>query len=276
MVTHPMPPSGLDYDDITARQRRMWSSGDYGVIARQLVPVSEALCQAVDPRPGERVLDLACGSGNAALAAARRYCEVTGIDYVPALIERARQRASAEGTTVQLETGDAQSLRFADASFDVVLSAFGVMFAPDQERAAGELLRVCRPGGRIGLASWMPEGWGDDLIGAHTRYLPQPPGLAPPLRWGTEVGLTDLLGSAVSSLAVERRTVVQYFRSVDHGVTTFRECFGPTSRAFEILDEGARQALLHDLTVLFHRYNRAQDGTVALECEYLQAVAQRR
>jgi SAM-dependent methyltransferase len=268
-------PSALDYDDITARQRRMWSSGDYSVIARQLVPGSEALCQAVDPLPGERVLDLACGSGNAALAAARRYCEVTGIDYVPTLIERARQRAVAEGTKVELETGDAQSLRFADGSFDVVLSAFGVMFAPDQERAARELLRVCRPGGRIGLAAWMPDSWGDDLIGAHTRYLPSPPGLASPLRWGTEVGLTDLFGAAVSSLALERRTVFQYFRSVDHGVTTFRENFGPTSRACEILDAGAQQALLHDLTVLFHRYNRAKDGTVALECEYLQAVAQR-
>jgi SAM-dependent methyltransferase len=269
------PAPSADYADVTARQQRMWTTGDYSVIAHQMVPVSEALCQAIDPRPGQRVLDVACGSGNAALVAARRYCQVTGIDYVPALIERARERAAAERLDVQFETGDAQALPFADASFDVVLSVFGVMFAPDQERAARELLRVCRPGGRIGLACWMPEGWGGALIGAHLRYSPPPAGVPPAVRWGTEVGLADLLGPT-ASISAERRTVFQYFRSVDHGVATFRETFGPTTRAFEVLDAGAQQALLHDLTTLFHQYNRASDGTVALECQYLQVVARLR
>jgi SAM-dependent methyltransferase len=265
----------VDFGDLTDRQRRMWTSGDFSVIARQVVPASEALCEKVDPRPGQRVLDVACGSGNAALVAARRYCEVTGIDYVAALIERARQRAAAEGTEIQFEVGDAQDLPFPDASFDVVLSVFGVMFAPDQERAAREILRVCRPGGRIGLACWMPEGWGGDLISAHARYLPPPPGLPPPMRWGTETGLADLLGPSVTSIEAAPRTVFQHFRSIDHALRTFRDSFGPTTRAFEILDPGGQHALAQDLTALFHRYNRAQGGTVSLECQYLEVAALR-
>jgi ubiquinone/menaquinone biosynthesis C-methylase UbiE len=264
----------LDYRRITDAQRQMWASGDFSVIARQVVSVSEGLCQAADPRPGQRVLDLACGSGNAALAAARRYCDVTGVDYVPALIERAKERAAAQGTRIQFELGDAQALRFTDASFDVVLSAFGVMFAADQQKAARELLRVCRPGGCIALACWMPEGWGGELIAIHERHAPPPPGLAPPVRWGTEEGITELLGP-VSSVSFERRTVFQYFFSIDHGVTTFRACFGPTSRAFETLDRVGQEAMRNDLTALFQKYNRAPDATVAVECQYLQVIVRR-
>jgi SAM-dependent methyltransferase len=265
----------LDYARVTDGQRQMWASGDFSVIARQVVPVSEALCLAADPRPGERVLDLACGSGNAALAAARRYCDVTGVDFVPALIERAQDRASVQGTPVQFEVGDAQALRFTDASFDVVLSVFGVMFAADQEKAAREVLRVCRPGGRIGLASWMPEGWGGDLLATHTRYLPSPPGLPSPLRWGTEEGVAALVGAGATSVTSTRRTVYQFFRSIDHGVTTFRACFSPTSRAFETLDRAGQEGLGHDLAALFRRYNRSTNGSVALECEYLQSIVVR-
>jgi ubiquinone/menaquinone biosynthesis C-methylase UbiE len=265
----------VDFRRITEAQRQMWASGDFSVIARQVVPVSEALVQAVDPHPGQRVLDLACGSGNVALAAARRYCDVTGVDFVPALVERAKERAAAQGTRIQFEAGDAQALRYTDASFDAVLSVFGVMFAPDQERAAREVLRVCRPGGRIGLANWMPAGWGGDLLATHARYATPPAGVVPAVRWGTEEGLAALLGGAVSALTTERRTVFQYFFSIDHGVTTFRACFGPTSRAFETLDRAGQEAFRNDLGELFKKYNRATDGTVALECEYLQVIARR-
>jgi SAM-dependent methyltransferase len=263
----------IDFADLTEGQRRMWERGDYTVIARSVVPAAEALCQTTDPRPGQRVLDLACGTGNAALAAARRYCEVAGLDLVPALVERARQRAAAELLDIRFEVGDAQALPFADASFDVVLSVFGVMFAANQEQAARELLRVCRRGGRIGLASWMPEGWGGDLMSARARYMPPPPGLPPPVRWGTETGLHALLGPRLRSLEIQRRTVFQHFRSVEHGVATFRQWFGPAALAFETLDEGARHAYTQDLTQLFQRYNQAQDGTVTVACEYLEAVA---
>jgi SAM-dependent methyltransferase len=173
----------IDYQAVTARQKEVWASGDFHEIARQNVIMAEALCAAVDPHGGERELDIACGSGTAALVAARRYCAVTGIDYVPALVERAGQRAAAEGFDVDFRLADAQALPFPDASFDVVLSVYGVQFAPDQARAAAEMLRVCRPGGRIGLATPMPKGWSGDFFATNARYMPPPPGLQPPLRW---------------------------------------------------------------------------------------------
>lgn len=175
--------SGLmDYDGITRRQQATWAAGDFHELGRQTMDMSEALVRAADPHAGQRVLDVACGTGIAALIAARRYCEVTGIDYVPALIERAKIRAKAEGMDVDFRVEDAQVLPFPDTTFDVVLSSIGVMFAPDQEKAAGELLRVCRPGGTIGLASWMPDGFGGDFFAAHVRHVPPPPGIKPPVR----------------------------------------------------------------------------------------------
>jgi SAM-dependent methyltransferase len=264
----------VDFQDVTRRQQAMWASGDFHVIGRGVMAVSEDVCEAVDPRPGQRVLDVACGSGNAALIAARRFCEVTGIDYVPALVERARQRAAAEGVEVRFELCDAQALPFPDAHFDVVLSVFGVMFAPDQERAGRELLRVCRPGGRIGVASWMPEGYGGDLLAVHARHHPPPPGVPSPTRWGTETGVREIL-TGVAAVAFERRTVRQHFLSLDHAVATFATHFGPTRRALERLDPTAQAALLADLRTHFQRYDRARDGTTALHCEYLLAVAER-
>jgi SAM-dependent methyltransferase len=264
-----------DLQSVTAAQKRMWSSGDFTVIGRQLMPVSEALCETMDPRPNERVLDVGCGSGNAALVAARRFCEVTGVDYVPELVERARLRAAAEGTPARFEVADAQALPFPEASFDLVLSTVGVMFAPDQTTAAGELLRVCRPGGRIGLASWTPEGWGGDLIAVHARHLPPPPGLPAPARWGTLDGVTALLAPGARLTGTRRRTVRQHFRSVDHGVATFQQSFGPTARAFQTLDAVGQEALRAELAALFRRHNRATDGTVSVECEYLEVAALR-
>lgn len=272
MATNPTAP---DYRLITERQQATWATGDFNELARQVMSVSEDLCRAVDPHAGERVLDVACGSGNAALAAARRYCQVSGVDYVPALIERAKARATAEGTSIDFRVGDAQALPFENATFDVVMSVFGVMFAPDQEKASSELLRVCRPGGRIALASWMPDALGGDFFGAHAKYVPPPPGLKPAVRWGTESGLADLLGQGMRSIKTERRVAFQYYRSVEHGMNVFRTYFGPTNRAFQMVDPPNQERLRKDVEGVFARYNRATDGTVKLESEYLQAIAVR-
>jgi SAM-dependent methyltransferase len=273
MPTHTPP---IDYRAITERQQATWATGDFHEIARQVVSVSEALCDAVDPHPGRRVLDVACGSGNAALVAARRYCDVAGIDYVPALIDRANIRAAAEGTTIDFRVADAQALPFPDASFDVVLSVFGVMFAPEQERAAGELLRVCRPGGTIGLCTWPPDGMVAEFFATQARYVPPPPGLNPPLRWGTDAGLVELLGPGTSSIETERRPVFEYFRSIDHAIDVFRTYFGPTARAFQMLDLQQQASLRKDLEAIFKRYNRATDGTAVLEAHYVLVIATRR
>lgn len=265
-----------DYQTITERQQATWATGDFNTISLKIMDMSEALVRAVDPHAGQRVLDIACGSGNAALVAGRRDCDVTGIDYVPELIERARMRAATDGVDIDFRVGDAQALPFPDASFDVVLSVLGVMFAPDQEKAASELLRVCRPGGTIGLASWMPEAFGGDFFATHARYAPPPLGAKPPVRWGTDAGLDELLGPGVSSIKNERRTVFAYYRSVAHAAQFHCAYFGPTIRALEgAADDASRERLKSDLLDVFTRYNRATDGTAKVEYEYLQTIATR-
>ena len=265
----------IELQTITDAQQQTWSRGDFHEVARQNVVMAEALCHAVDPHAGQRVLDVACGSGTAALVAARRYCEVTGIDYVPELIDRARRRAHGEGFEADLRVADAQALPFDDASFDAVLSVYGVQFAPDQQRAADELLRVCRPGGTIGLASPMPEGWSGDFFATHARYAPPPPEVEPPLRWGTDAGLAELVGRRVESITSQPRTALQYYRSVDHAVQVFSRYFGPTLRALEAAGPERTSQLLADLAAVFDRYNRADDGTAIIENTYLQTVAVR-
>ena len=265
--------SKTDYTGITKNQKEMWGAGDFNQIARQNVVMAEALCEAVDPHPGERVLDVACGSGTAALIAERRYCEVAGVDYVPELIEQATARAQANGQEIDLQLGDAQDLPFPDDSFDVVLSVYGVQFAPDQEQAAREMLRVCKPGGRIGLAGPIPEGWSGDWFATHARYVSPPSGVESPLRWGTEEGLEELLGIGVQSIEIERRTALQYYRSIDHAVEVFSTYFGPTIRALETIDSDDQENLLGDLTTVMSRYNRATDGTAIVENQYLQTIA---
>ncbi|SDM62739.1 Ubiquinone/menaquinone biosynthesis C-methylase UbiE [Franzmannia pantelleriensis] len=266
---------GVDYQAVTARQKEVWATGDFHEIARQNVVMADALCAAVDPHAGERVLDIACGSGTAALVAARRYCDVTGIDYVPALIERARLRAAADGLDAHFQVADAQALPFTDASFDVILSVYGVQFAPDQQRAASELLRVCRPGGRIGLATPIPKGWSGDFFATNAKYMPPPPGLQPPLRWGTEAGLEALLGAGTSAIASEEHTALQYYRSVEHAVDVFLSYFGPAIRASTASTEDAREQFRHDLHTVFSRYNRALDGTAVIENRYFLTLATR-
>jgi SAM-dependent methyltransferase len=262
-----------DYGGITERQRQVWATGDFHEVARQNVPMAEALCQAADPRPTDRVLDVACGSGTAALVAARRYCDVAGIDYVPALIERARARAAASGLDVDFRVADAQDLPFDDDHFDCVLSVYGVQFAPDQERAAAEMLRVCRPGGVIGLATPVSAGWSGDFFALNASYSPPPPGVRPPLRWGTDEGLRELLGPGVRSMENEECTTLQYYRSVDHAVEVFTTCFGPTMLAARALDDGGRARLRQDLRAVFERYNRAADGTAVIENRYRLTLA---
>lgn len=264
-----------DYASITKGQQETWSSGDFNEIARQNIGMAEALCEAVDPHPGQRVLDVACGSGTAALVAERRYCDVTGLDYVPGLIERAKTRARANGQDIDFRVGDAQDLPFPDDSFDVVLSVYGVQFAPDQKQAAHELLRVCRPGGKIGLAGPIPEGWSGDWFAAHGKYVPPPPGVQSPLRWGTNDGLDELLGGGTQSIESDRRTAIQYYRSIDHAVDVFSTYFGPTIRALEMLDANGQERLRTDLGEVFSRYNRATDGTAIIENQYLQTIATR-
>ncbi len=264
-----------DFVTITARQQETWAKGDFHELARQVMWVSDLLVQTLDPRPGQRVLDVACGSGNAALSAARRYCDVSGIDYVPALIDRAKLRATAENTPIDFRVADAQALPYPDAAFDVVLSVFGVMFAPDQAKAAAELARVTKPGGKIGLSCWMPEGMVADFFAVTSKVAPPPPGVPPSSRWGTEQGLRELFGPALRDMKMERRTFHQQFRSAEHALETFRKYFGPTVRAFEVVGTAGEAALSAELMALYGKYNRATDGTFAGEAVYLESIVTR-
>jgi SAM-dependent methyltransferase len=264
-----------DLAAVKQRQQQTWASADYAAVAALIVPMAEGLAQNAGLRAGDRVLDVATGSGNAALAAARCGCEVTGIDYVPALLERARARAAAEGLEIEFAEGDAEHLAFPDASFDAVLSCLGVMFTPDQERAAAELVRVCRPGGTIGLVNWTPAGFIGQLLRTVGKHVPPPAGVRPPPQWGTEERLRELLGDAVSRLDIQRRTFVFRFRSPDAFATFFRDNYGPVHKAFGALDEPGRERFYHDLTALAREHDREAGPSVAMPAEYLEVVATR-
>ncbi len=262
-----------DLDAVKRRQQQAWSSGDFAVVAARIVLVAEHLCDTADLRAGWRVLDVATGSGNAAIAAARHGCTAVGIDYVPPLLERGRERAAAEGLDVELLEGDAESLPFPDASFDAVTSVFGSMFAPDHARAADELLRVCRPGGTIALASWTPDGFIGELFRTVASHVPPPAGLQSPMLWGTESHLRGLLGDRIASLEVSERDFTFRFRSAHEFVDFFRTWYGPTLKAFAALDDAGREALEHDLLALAARFDRLGGGVVAIPSTYTEAVA---
>jgi SAM-dependent methyltransferase len=258
-----------DFAAVKKRQQATWSAGDYAVIGTTLQIVGETLCETVDLQAGESVLDVAAGNGNATLAAARRWCEVVSTDYVPALLERGRARAGAEGLDVRFEPADAENLQFADRSFDVVLSTFGVMFCPDQERTAEELVRVCKPGGRIGLANWTPDGFVGGMLKLVGRYLPPPAGLKSPLLWGTPARLAELFRG--HDVQTTRRHFVFRYRSPQHWLDTFRTYYGPVHKAFGALDDATQAALARELTTLAERYNRGS-GALAAPSEYLEAI----
>jgi ubiquinone/menaquinone biosynthesis C-methylase UbiE len=275
-AVQPSSPPPVDLAAVKTRQHGAWASGDYAVIGSTLQIVGEDLCEALDLRAGQTVLDVAAGNGNVSLAAARRWCDVTATDYVPALLDRARARAAADGFELQFREADAEALPFPDASFDAVVSTFGVMFTPDQDRAAAELVRVCRPGGRIGLANWTPEGFIGQLFKTMGRHLPPPAGVLPPSLWGTTPRLTEMFGPRAVSIKAEPRDFVFRYRSADHWLEVFKTYYGPTLKAFAALEPRARTALANDLLALVSRFNRSGDGTMVVPSEYLQVVVTRK
>ena len=269
-------PPAVDLAAVKGKQQAAWSAGDYAVVGTTLQIVGESLCEALDLRAGERVLDVAAGNGNATLAAARRWADVTSTDYVPALLERGRARASAEGLPVEFEQADAENLPYADAKFDVVLSTFGVMFTPDQEKAAAEMARVCRPGGRIGLANWTPTSFIGELFKQMGRYLPPPAGVKSPALWGTEERLREIFRNRLDSITAERKHFVFRYRSAAHWLEVFRTFYGPMHKAFGALDSSRQDALAADLIALAGRFNRATDGSLVAPSEYLEVAITRK
>ncbi|WP_207541291.1 class I SAM-dependent methyltransferase [Sabulicella rubraurantiaca] len=265
----------VDLAAVKARQQATWATGDYAVVGTTLQIVGERICEAVDLRAGERVLDVAAGNGNATLAAARRFAQVTSTDYVGVLLDRGRERAAAERLVVAFREADAEALPFADNSFDVVLSTFGVMFTPDQDKAAAELLRVVRPGGgRIGLASWTPEGFIGQLFRTIGKHMPPPAGLRSPALWGTEARMAELFTG--QGIEATKQVFNFRYRSADHMLEVFRTFYGPVNRAFAALDAEKAAALEEDILGLCGRMNRGSADTLIVPSEYLEVVVTRR
>jgi ubiquinone/menaquinone biosynthesis C-methylase UbiE len=265
-------PAGVP--SIKARQQAMWASGDFAVIGTTLQIVGELLCEELDLRAGERVLDVAAGNGNATLAAARRFARVTSTDYVPALLERGRRRAEAEGLDVTFEVADAEALPYPPGTFDVVLSTFGVMFAPEHTQAASELMRACRLGGRIGLTSWTPEGFLGDLFRVVAKHVPPIPGVRSPLLWGTDAHIKDLFKGATTIRHTVRHFAFRY-RSPEHWVEVFRAFYGPVYKAFAALDADGQAALEADLIALLRKADRGGTAGLVVPAEYLETVITR-
>lgn len=265
----------IDYAAIKTRQQSTWSSGNYSLIGVALQIVGENLCEALDLRAGSRVLDVAAGNGNATLAAAHRWCEVTSSDYVPALLEAGQRRAQAEGYDIRFQEADAENLPFADASFDAVMSTFGVMFTPDQEKAAAEMARVCKPGGKIGLANWTPESFIGQLFRTIGKYVPPPAGLKSPSLWGTRARLEALFGASAAEIVTTSRAFVFRYRSPEHWIEVFRTYYGPMNKTFGALDAEKQAALTQELLQLMAAGNRSGDSTLVLPSEYLEVVIRR-
>lgn len=263
-----------DLAAIKARQQATWASGDYAVVGTTLQIVGESLCETIDLRSGQRVLDVAAGNGNATLAAARRFTDVVSTDYVGDLLEKGRERAAAERLAVTFQEADAEALPFADASFDVVLSTFGVMFTPDHAKAAGELARVCRPGGKIGLANWTPDGFIGRLFRVIGSHVPPPAGIKSPALWGTEEHLAGLFRGTADIVAKKQNYTFRY-RSPKHMVDLFRSVYGPVHKAFAALDATKSQAMERDMLKLVDEFNVAKDGTMVVPSAYLEVVATR-
>lgn len=275
-MAHAMETTKPDLGAVKQRQQAAWSSGDFAVVAARIVLTAEHLVDTADLHAGWSVLDVATGSGNAAIAAARLGCHAVGVDYVPSLLERGRKRAAAEGLAVELLEGDAEALPFPDASFDAVTSIFGSMFAPDHQKAADEILRVCKPGGTIALGSWTPDGFIGELFRTVARHVTPPAGVQSPMLWGTKEHLRELFGDQISVLEVQERTFTFRFPSAEHFVTFFRLWYGPTLKAFAALEDAARDALEQDLVDLVQRFDRLGTDAIAVPAAYTEAVAIRR
>ena len=265
-------PTTVDLTAIKTRQQGVWSSGNYAIVGTTLQIVGEELCEALDVRSGQKVLDVAAGNGNFSLAAARRWCDVVSTDYVPSLLDRGRARATAEGAEIEFREADAEALPFDNSHFDVVGSTFGVMFTPNQEQAASELARVCKRGGKIGLANWTPQSFIGELFKLMGRYLPPPAGVRPPSLWGTVARLSELFASQAASIKAEPRIFQFRYRSADHWLEVFRTYYGPMHKAFAALDAGKQESLAEDLLGLAQRFNTATDGSMVVPGEYLEAV----
>jgi ubiquinone/menaquinone biosynthesis C-methylase UbiE len=265
-----------DLTALKAKQQVAWSSGNYGLIGMTLNLVGETLCEALDLRSGQSVLDVAAGNGNMSLAAARRWCDVTSTDYVPELLARGKARAEADGLTMTFREADAETLPFADNSFDAVVSTFGVMFTPNQETAAAELMRVCKSGGKIGLANWTPEGFIGQLFKTLGKYLPPPAGAKSPALWGTRSRLIDMFGTGAATISVESRIFNFRYRSAEHFIEFFKTYYGPMLKAFGALDADKQKALHDDLVALITDYNEAEDGTMVVPSEYVEVVITKR
>jgi ubiquinone/menaquinone biosynthesis C-methylase UbiE len=272
----PVSASAPDLGAVKTKQQAAWSSGDYAVVGTTLQIVGEELCEALDLRSGQKVLDVAAGNGNVSLAAARRWCKVVSTDYVPALLERGRARAAAEGLTIEFREADAEALPFADGSFDVVVSTFGVMFTPHQDRAAAELVRVCKPGGRIGLANWTPEGFIGQIFKTLGKYLPPAEGVRSPALWGTRDRLTEMFEPASVSIKTQPRYFNFRYREPEHFIDVFKTYYGPMLKAFAALDETKQIGLRSDLLALIARMNKAADNAMVVPSEYLEVVITKR
>ena len=268
-------PPPADLTAVKTRQQGAWSSGDYAVVGTTLQIVGEQLCETLDLRAGQKVLDVAAGNGNATLAAARRGGDVVSTDYVPSLLERGKARAAAEGFNIDFRQADAEALPFADATFDVVVSTFGVMFTPNQERAAAEMARVCRPSGKIGLANWTPDGFIGQLFKTIGKHLPPPAGVKSPALWGTKARLAELFGPAASIAMTERDFVFRY-KSAQHWLDVFRTYYGPVLKAFEALPPQTQTTLAADLIALVGQFNRSGDNSMVVPSAYLEIVVTRR
>jgi len=274
--SQPASAATFDSDALKVRQQAAWSSGNYAVVGTTLQIAGEQLCEALDLKAGSKVLDVAAGNGMASLAAARRWCDVTSTDYVPALLEQGRARAAAEGAVIEFREADAENLPFDSGSFDVVLSTFGVMFTPNQDRAASELLRVCKPRGKIGLANWTPEGFIGQVFKTLGKYLPPPAGAKSPALWGTQGRLTEMFEASASSIKAQSRLFNFRYRSPEHFLDVFKTFYGPVLKAFAALEPAKQQQLHDDLFALIVRTNRASDGSMVVPGEYLEIVVTKR
>ena len=272
----PPPPDMPDFDAIKQRQQATWASGDFAVIGVTLQIMGESLAEAADIRANEKVLDIAAGNGNATLAAARRFADVTSTDYVPALLEKGRRRAEAEGLKVTFQQADAEHLPFPDASFDVAMSTVGVMFAPNHARCASEMLRVVRDGGRIALANWTPEGFVGQLFKTIGTHVPPPAGVKSPALWGTESYLAELFGAQAATILAARKMFNFRYASPEHWLQVFRDFYGPMHKAFAALDPAGQQALEQDIRAMLDRFNNAGASSLVVPGEYLEVVITKR